>query len=142
MKRLLTEGSLQGHVLASTSDTGVYSCIIKCHERSDCLSINYQHQRQTCELNRATLQDFPGHFVNEAGFWYVSYSECNDLQPLKLEQRVSISNVAILFYIVVVYIPIGTITYIRQFREKLKKLKHTPAELLLFEMGGGVGRNL
>ena len=66
-----TDHILTGHVIRTLQHKTFESCTFSCELEPRCFSVNYMSLQNTCELNAATKEYFPGDVVKRKGAVYI-----------------------------------------------------------------------
>lgn len=64
-------GRLSGNVLRRLESVGPFTCVRECLLRSSCLSINYNFQNLTCDLNYAKAYQNGHNLTTDGDFQYL-----------------------------------------------------------------------
>ncbi|XP_070569324.1 uncharacterized protein [Ptychodera flava] len=87
---------LTGNVAETWRTSTARLCYLQCNLSLSCASFNYNRRNGLCELNRATLMEHPGNFVEHDAVMY--FGMCRDLDDYRnldsvtIEERCEVTN--------------------------------------------------
>ena len=67
-RMVVKDRAMEGRKILSQSEISLIRCAVLCLRHARCLSFNHKNTGGICQLNRATMEEFPAGLQHAAGF--------------------------------------------------------------------------